>query len=368
MKKPIRILHVLQRMEAGGTQALLMNIYRNIDREKVQFDFFVEYEEKQFYDDEILDMGGKIYYSNVRKDFNIFKFEKKLKEVIIENDYKIVHVHTYSIGYFALKTAKKCGVPVRIAHSHNNETVHDSKYYIKKVLQKLYTIYATDFFACSISAGKYLFKNRNFQVLNNSIDSGKFIFDSKKRESTRKELGIDDCLVVGNVGRLHPQKNQTFLLDIFNNIKNVNEKSKLIIIGSGPLEKELKEKVHKLNLDDDVIFLSNRKDMPELFQSMDIFILPSLFEGLGIVAIEAQAAGIPCLTSDMVPKETLITPLIKQKSLDDSPEIWAKEAIENAKNKFSKTNTQKDIIKNGYDIKDSAKKIEEFYFKKYVEK
>ena len=142
MNQPIRVLHVLQRMEAGGTQALLMNIYRNIDRNKVQFDFLVEYPNKQFYDSEIISLGGRVYYTNVRKDKNIFKFQKVLKNIIDENKYKIIHVHTYSIGYFVLKTAKKCGVPVRIAHSHNNETVHDSKYFLKLFMQKLYTIYA----------------------------------------------------------------------------------------------------------------------------------------------------------------------------------------------------------------------------------
>ena len=159
MGEVIRVLHILQRMEAGGTQALLMNIYRNIDRNKLQFDFLVEYPEKQFYDDEICSLGGEIYYTSVREDFNIIKFQNQLTNILLENkNYKIVHMHTYSIGYFCLRIAEKCGVPVRIAHSHSNSMTQDYKKYIKYILQRLYTIHATDLFACSQDAGRYLFK------------------------------------------------------------------------------------------------------------------------------------------------------------------------------------------------------------------
>lgn len=220
MSEPIRVLHILQRMEAGGTQALLMSIYRKIDRTKVQFDFLVEYPDEQFYDQEIKNLGGRIYYTNVRNDFNIPKFCKQLRQIFEENPkYRIVHVHTYSIGYFCLKTAQKAGVPVRIAHSHNNETVHDSKYAFKLIMQKLYTLHATDLFACSDEAGKYLFKNEPFQVLPNAIDSDKFIADDEVRKKIRMEFDLDDKLVIGHVGRFHPQKNHDFLIDIFSEIK-----------------------------------------------------------------------------------------------------------------------------------------------------
>ena len=264
MKEPIRVLHILQRMEAGGTQALLMNIFRNMDRDKVQFDFLVEYPDKQFYDDEILKLGGKIYYSNVRNDFNILKFIKKLKKIIKENNYKIIHVHTYSIGYFCLKAAKECNVPVRIAHSHNNETVHDFKYPLKLLLQRLYTIYATNFFACSEAAGKYLFKNKKFIVLNNAIDSKKFIYNENVRIKVRKDLKLEDSLVIGHIGRFHPQKNHKFLLEIFKKIKEKCNNAKLILIGTGELEIKIKKIVEMLNLQNDVIFLGNRNDVNEL--------------------------------------------------------------------------------------------------------
>ena len=178
MGEPIRVLHILQRMEAGGTQALLMNIYRKIDRTKVQFDFLVVYKEKQFYDDEIEKMGGHVYKLSFREDLNLPKFQKDLAVFFVQHhEYKIVHCHAYTIGYFCLKAAKKAGIPVRIAHSHNNETVHDIKYLPKLFMQRMFTKNATDLFACSEEAGKYLFKDKPFQVLKNAIDSQNFIAD-----------------------------------------------------------------------------------------------------------------------------------------------------------------------------------------------
>lgn len=365
MSKPIRILHVLQRMEAGGTQALLMNLYRNIDRTKVQFDFFVEYDYKEFYDAEIESLGGHVYYSNVRRDFNIIKFQKKLKEVIKNNDYKIVHVHTYSIGYFALQVAKKCGVPVRIAHSHNNETVRDSKYVLKKIMQKIYTIYATDLFACSKSAGEYLFGKKEFYILNNSIDSEKFIFNETFRKEIRKELNLENSFVIGHVGRLHAQKNHKFLINVFKKIQQKKKNAKMILVGNGPLEEEIKNQISKLKLEDKILLLGVRKDINKILMGIDVFALPSLFEGLGIVAIEAQAAGTPVVASDTLPKETEISSLIKKLSLNESEEIWADTIIQMSDNKEKQSNMSQKIIDSNFDIKDSAKKLENKYIDWY---
>ena len=176
MGEPIRVLHILQRMEAGGTQALLMNIYRKIDRTKVQFDFLVVYKEKQFYDDEIEKMGGHVYKLSFREDLNLPKFQKDLAVFFAQHhEYKIVHCHAYTIGYFCLKAAKKAGIPVRIAHSHNNETVHDIKYLPKLFMQRLFTLNATDLFACSNEAGKYLFKDTD-RCVDDITYHGKSVF------------------------------------------------------------------------------------------------------------------------------------------------------------------------------------------------
>lgn len=368
MKKPIRILHILQRMEAGGTQALLMNIYRKINRDKVQFDFLVEYNEKQFYDDEIIKLGGKIYYTNVRKDFNIFKFQKQLKEVLLNNNYKIVHVHAYTIGYFCLKTAQDCKVPVRIAHSHSNSMVKNIKVIPKVILQKLFLIHATDLFACSEEAGKYLFKNKKFNVLKNAIDSNKFIFDLKIRKEVRKELNINNEFVVGHVGRFQPEKNHNFLLKVFLEIKKKKKDAKLLLVGSGPLEKEVKKQIENLKISNDVILLSNRGDVNRLYMAMDVFIFPSKYEGLGIVAIEAQAAGIPIVISNGVPNEAKITDICKKVSLDEETKKWAETAIELSEKANIKKNMQKYIIESGYDMSNITIWLQEYYLKKVKEK
>ena len=369
MGEPIRVLHILQRMEAGGTQALLMNIYRKIDRTKVQFDFLVVYKEKQFYDDEIESMGGHVYKLSFREDLNLPKFQKDLKDFFKQHhEYQIVHCHAYTIGYFCLKAAKKAGIPVIIAHSHNNETVHDIKYLPKLFMQRLFTLNATDLFACSEEAGKYLFKDKPFQVLKNAIDSQQFIANENTRREVRQELGLENKFVVGHVGRLHPQKNHDFLIDVFAEIKKKKPDAELILVGTGPLEEKVRSKVADMGLTESVQFLGNRKDMNRIYQAMDIFVFPSLFEGLGIVAIEAQAAGVPIVCSEGSPPETDITPIYRKLMLIDGAEKWADVALEMTQNPFAHTNMQKYVIDAGFDMSATAKNMEEYYLSKWRKK
>lgn len=367
MNSPIRVLHVLQRMEAGGTQALLMNIYRNIDRTKVQFDFLVEYPEKQFYDDEIISLGGKIYRSSIRTDFNLIKFKLFLKHFFKKHsEYTIVHVHTYSIGYFVLKEAKKYGIKVRIAHSHSNEAVHDYKYIPKLIMQKLYTRDATDLLACSDEAGKYLYGNKKFGIVKNSIDSYKFISNTDKRKKIRNELSLNNKFVVGNVGRLRPEKNQKFLLEVFSEIKKIKSNAILIIVGTGPMKKELDEEIQSLGISKSVLFLGNRRDMDFIYQAMDVFVFPSLYEGFGISAIESQASGIPTVCSEGVPNEVNVSPLFRRLSLNDSSKTWAYQILNFENLSRSHINMQKYILKSGYDIKQTAIELQSYYLNSII--
>lgn len=370
MTEPIRILHIVQRMEAGGSQALLMNIYRNIDRTKIQFDFLVEYEEKQFYDDEIESLGGKIYRTSVREDFNILKFQKYLHDFFVSHpEYKVIHVHAYTIGVFCLKAAKDAGIPVRIAHSHNNGIVHDKAYPIKFLLKKLYPLYATDLFACSEEAGKYFFGKRKYSVLKNGIDSQKFKANHDIRTRVRRDLNLrDEELVVGNIGRLHPQKNQCYLLHIFKFLHQLHPNSTLLIVGTGELESALKKECTSLGINDSVRFLGNRKDIPRLEQAFDVLAMPSQFEGLGIVAIESQAAGIPTLCSTGFAPDVEITPLVRRKDLGDSPESWARAILELSRSPLRHTDTSQAIVDSGYDIGSIAPKMQEYYINKFLNK
>lgn len=366
MGEPIRVLHILQRMEAGGTQALLMNIYRKIDRTKVQFDFLVVYREKQFYDDEIEKMGGHVYKLSFREDLNLPKFQKDLAGFFAQHhEYKIVHCHAYTIGYFCLKAAKKAGIPVRIAHSHSNAAVHDVKLPLKLIMQKLFTIYSTDLFACSEEAGKFAFKGKKFGIVQNAIDSQKFIADANIREKIRKALRVESKFVVGHVGRMQPEKNHDFLIDVFAEIKKKKSDAELILVGTGPLEEKVKSKVAEKGLSDCVHFLGNRKDMNRIYQAMDVFVFPSLFEGLGIVAIEAQAAGVPIVCSEGLPPETDITPIYRKLLLSDGKEKWANATLEMAQNPSAHTNMQKYVIDAGFDMDATAKYMESYYLRKY---
>lgn len=364
MSNPIRILHIVQRMEAGGTQAFLMNLYRNIDRSKIQFDFLVEYEEKEFYDDEIISLGGKIYYTNFRKTLNVIKFKRTISEILKNHpEYKIVHIHATAIGKICTDVARKCGVKTIIAHTHNNNAVKDWKYYPKILLRKLYTKGPTDFFACSEDAGKYTFKNKKFTVIYNAIDIDRFLFKQEVRENFRKELNIEDKFVIGNIGRLHEQKNQSFLIDIFYEIQKKKGNAILLIVGKGPLENMLKEKVSNLGIDNKVYFLENRKDVERIYQGMDVFVLPSLYEGLGIVAVEAQVSGLPVIASTGVAKEANITNNIQNIDLNDSIDTWV-EAI--CKSNVENRNSIEKLVRNSkFDVKNNAKFLQEFYLKKY---
>lgn len=364
MSKPIRVLHIVQKMEAGGTQAFLMNLYRNIDRNKIQFDFLVEYEEKEFYDDEIISLGGKIYYTNFRKTLNVIKFKKTMSDILKDHpEYKIVHIHATAIGKICTDVARKCGVKTIIAHTHNNSAVKDWKYYPKILLRKLYTNGPTDFFACSEDAGRYTFKNKKFTVIYNAIDIDKFLFKQEVRENFRKELNIEDKFVIGNIGRLHEQKNQSFLIDIFYEIQKKKDNAILLIVGKGPLENELKEKVSNLGINNKVYFLGNRKDIERIYQGMDIFVLPSLFEGLGIVAVEAQVSGLPVIASTGVAKEANITNNIQNIDLNDSIDTWV-ETI--CKSNVESRNSVENIVRNSkFDVKNNAKFLQEIYLKKY---
>lgn len=352
-------------MEAGGTQTFLMNIYRNIDRTKIQFDFFVEYPNEQFFDNEIESLGGHIYRSSFRTDGNIFKFKKKFKKILTENNYAIVHVHAYTIGYFCLKVAKQCGVKIRIAHSHNNQMPKDKFYVLKQIMKYLYPKYANYYMACSKEAGDFLFSKYKYIVIKNAIDVSKFKFNPDTRNIIRKKLAINDFFVIGNVGRLHIQKNQLFLLDVFDEIRKKIKKTKLIIIGNGPMKAEIIKKIDKLGINDQVILLSNQKKMSDLYQAMDIFLLPSLFEGLGIVAIEAQAAGLPTYCSTNVSKEASVSSLFRSIELGN-PYKWA-EYILQQNNQRNPHAGQVGAIQAGFDIKENALSLQNWYLNSYKE-
>jgi len=363
--KPIRILNIVPDMKAAGVETLIMNMYRNIDRSKVQFDFIVHSQERQFYDDEIEKLNGKIYRFSYKDDKNFFKYIRDLENFFDEHkEYKIVHGHMQSMMPIYLKIAKKKGVKVRIAHSHNNSYEKSLKGFVLHILSRFSKKYSNMNFACSKLAGKYLFGSMDFEVINNAIDLDKFYFEKRIRSIIRKKYGIkENEILIGNVGRMEKQKNQLFLVDVFEECLKHNSNYKLIIIGKGKLEKEIIKKVKEKNIESKVVFLKDIKNVNELMQAMDIFALPSLYEGLGIVLIEAQMSGLKCYaTANTIAEETNIT-----KNIDYIPlekKIWVNKILNTdiAQDRFIEKNQGKE-----FDIKNISKKLEEKYISMYNE-
>lgn len=357
----IKILHVVPNMQAGGLETFIMNIMRNISDE-VEFDFLVHYKEKKFYDDEIERLGGTIYRFSLRDDHNIFKYIGQLNKFFKNHkEYKIIHCHMSSIGFLVFLIAKKNGIKVRIAHSHNINSEKSIKGKVKYFLSRFIRYNSTHNFACSNEAGKYLFGKKKYTIIPNAIDLDKFKFDLNKRKKIRKELKInDDTMVIGHIGRFCKQKNHEKIIEIFNSYQKENPNSVLLLVGEGETLTQVKKQVKELKLDNKVKFLGIRKDTDALYSAFDIFLFPSLFEGLGIVLIEAQMSGLYCYTTDKkVPKAALISDRLTYLDGDKNSEMWANELIK--ENNYDRKNINFNKNKENYDIKQIAKELEKFY-------
>lgn len=364
-KQPIRIAQIIGKWVGGGVEAVVMNYYRNIDKSKIQFDFFCDEDSTNIPYDEIESLGGKIIL--IPPYQKIFKYQKELKKVLLEGNYKIVHSHINTLSVFPLRVAKKAKIPIRIAHSHSTSNKKEwKKNIIKNMLKPFSKIYATDYFCCSELAGRYLFGDKIYNegkvyLLNNAIDLDKFVYKEKIRKEKRENLKIEeDTLVIGHIGRFVAQKNHTFLIDIFNEVHKQKPKSVLMMVGQGPLQEKIKQKVNELGLTNSVQFLGQRNDVSELYQVFDMFLLPSLYEGLGMVLIEAQTSGLHCICSTEVPNIAKATENVKFISLDEDISIWSSTILNDYKIR-DREDYKIQISKNGFDIKKEAIKLEKKY-------
>lgn len=367
MKKeePIRVAHIIGKWLGGGVEAVVMNYYRHIDRTKIQFDFLCDEDSTNIPYEEIEQLGGRVIL--IPPYQKVFKYQKELIRIFKENNYKIVHSHINTLSVFPLRAAKKAGVKVRIAHSHSTTNKKEwKKNLLKQVLRPFSKVYATDYMCCSELAGRWLFGDKAYDskkvyLLNNAIDLDKFKYNESLRKKKRKELGIsDDTLVIGHIGRFIAQKNHTFLIDIFNEVHKQKENSILLLAGQGPLMGKMKEKVKILGIEDSVKFLGQRNDINELYQAFDVFCLPSLYEGLPVVGVEAQATGLLCIFSDDMTKETKVLDTTEFLSLNQSVEMWGKHILKSFEVYTRKTN-QTEIKNNGFDIRNEAKKLSDYY-------
>ena len=364
----IRVAHIIGKWVGGGVESVVMNYYRNIDRDKIQFDFICDEDSTNIPYDEIENLGGKVIL--IPPYQKVINYHKTLKKVLEEGKHKIVHSHINTLSVFSLFAAKRAGVTVRIAHSHSTTNKKEKKKnFLKQILRPFSKVFATDYMCCSELAGRWLFGNKeydkgNVYLLNNAIDLEKFKYNEEVRKEKRKELNIEDnTLVIGHVGRFVEQKNHRFLIDIFNEVHKQNKKSILVLVGQGPLMEEIKEKVKSLGIEDCVKFLGQRNDIDELYQAFDVFCLPSLYEGLPVVGVEAQATGLLCIFSDDMTKETKVLDTTEFLSLYQSLNKWADIILE--KNKiYKRINTKKEIASNGFDIITEVKKLENYYYNK----
>lgn len=361
VNKPIRVAQIVGKWVGGGVEAVIMNYYRNIDRTKIQFDFICDDDSTNIPYDEIEKLGGNVIL--IPPYQKIFKYHKKLKKILKEGNYKIVHSHINTLSVFSLYAAKCAGVPVRIAHSHSTTNKKEKKKNIIKIMLRPFAkLFATNYMACTEHAGRWMFGNKEFErknvtILNNAIDVENFKFNEFIRKDVRNKLNInDDTVVVGHIGRFVEQKNHEFLIDVFNEYHKHNNNSILLLVGQGPLMKEIEDKVHELKIEENVLFLGQRSDVNELYQAMDIFLFPSLYEGLGMVAVEAQVAGCACICSTEVPIAAKISNNIEFIDLNENVSVWID------KIKLCEKNSRTASIDiDLFDINKESPKLVEFY-------
>jgi len=366
-----KVLHIVAKMNLGGTESFLMNIYRNIDKTKVQFYFltFYEKDEKGFFDEEILHYGGKIINIPSIKKVGILQTIKNIRQVLRKNDIDIIHCHTTHSCGLSLFAAKLENIKIRIIHSHNvgnGEKFNIIRFLYKLSMKVLINSVSNKFAACSKKSAEYLFfkKNiKNFHFIPNGIDFNKFINSNANEKELKKELNIPiDAKIIGHIGRYGKVKNHEFIIKMFKQLISNNSNIYLILIGDGPTRPTISKEIHNLNINNNVRVLGLRTDVEKLLNIMDVFILPSLFEGFGIVLLEAQSIGIPCVVSENIQKEVDIgLNLIKWVKLDNIDK-WIQTILNNLDSKIDNKQTILNAIeKSPYKLNNIIKKFYQLY-------
>ncbi len=374
MSEPIRILNLFTIMNRGGAETMVMNYYRNIDRTKIQFDFLVHREERGAYEDEIEALGGRIYRMPPPHPGRFREHAKAVAEFLEAHpEYSILHSHMSELGYFIFKEAKARGVKCTVCHAHNapnfkSETLPEKiKHVVRDAMKYGIRKYTDHMFICGLDAGRWLFGAKNegkFVMMNNAVDARKFSWNPEKAAELKARMQVQGNFVICHVGRFNAQKNHTFLIDIFNAVHQKHPDSVLLLTGAGDLEEKIRAKVENLGLSDSVRFLGLRDDVNDILLASDVFLFPSLYEGLPVTLVEAQSSGIKCLISDTIPDDCLLTKNVEVISLEKSAEDWASEVLKYADG-YDRKDTFNEIAEAGFDIKENAKWLEEFYINEY---
>ena len=367
MKISGRILHIEITESLGGIEIFLLNVYRNINRPKLQFDFVLNREEAEI-EGSIKELGGRIF--KVRYG-NAISYYNRLVELILKNGYSVVHIHKNSaINIIPFLACKRAGVKTIIAHSHN--TSPSKGRWMAKILhyinRPILNALSSDKFACSGLAAEWLFGKRYVRknkvlYVKNGIEVDVFAYDAEIRSRIRAELKLQtSTFLIGNVGRMTRQKNQVFLVEVLFEVRKRYADTKLLICGNGTMKSEILKRAEELGVADSLILPGQCTNINEMLQAMDIYVMPSLYEGFGIAAVEAQCAGLPTILSDIIPAEAKITEVCKRISLRVPPSGWSMEIM---KLKDIERKDVREIIReNGIDIKQTACFLQEYYMKK----
>ena len=364
MEKPIKVLQLFTILNRGGAETNILNYYRKLNQNKIQFDFLVHRQEIAPYDAEVQSLGAKIFRLPPFNPLKIKQYKAAIRTFFDQNpDYQIVHGNCSELGIYIYKEAQKRKIPVVIAHAHNATDGINLKSPFRWYYKNKMRPFVNTYFSCSYPASVWLFGKKNAKkafIMNNAIDASSFQFDANKDQAMRKMLNAENALNILHVGRFNEQKNHIFLINVFDELLKINPKAKLFLVGNGDLESKIIAKVKSLDIEKSVVFLGLRSDVDAIIQAMDIYLFPSLFEGLPVSLVEAQAAGLKCIISDGVPKESiLINDNVEIIALKKPVKYWASQ-INNFSN-HKKTNVLKQIIEKGYDINANVTILENKY-------
>lgn len=366
MTRPLRIATFIRKMHAAGTKNLVMEYYRHIDRHKVQFDFICDEDSNAVPEEEIKALGGRVYKIRSHKKLlgNMMDFYRLCKE----NNYDILHAYDNTANIFPCLVAKAAGVPVRISECLSMGNKGELKSYIKMGLKLFSKCFANYYVACGEECGRWMFGDKTFNkgkvtVFKTCINAEANAYNPKLRKEKRDELGLDDKIIYGFIGRYEPQKNPLFLLEVFNEITKIEENAVLVIIGYGGMRNKMHRQIAAYGLENKVFELGLREDIIPFYNAFDAFLLPSLYEGLPVVGFEAQSAGLPTFFSDTITKEAEVSPLAHYLSLKDTANVWAKVICETVEICIGKRKSGTEyVVKAGYDSCNEAKRLLDYYF------
>lgn len=363
----IRVLHIVGSMSPSGIGNFLMNVYRNIDREKIQFDFIVHEKRSVSFDEEIKALGGRLFYVTLKSE-SLFKNLNDIRKVVKKEKYRMVFRHTdtamVALDLFACMAG---GAKYRIPHSHSTSTGNKR---VHNLMRPFLNMLSTERFACSTDAGKWMYGNKKYRVIMNGIDINAFAFSKEKRDTLRKQLGWEDKFVIGHVGNFMKVKNHRFMIALLAEIKTKISNARLAFVGNGDLYDEIAAQIREYQLENDIDMLGVRNDTNELLSAMDLFIFPSLYEGMPIALVEAQTAGLPCVVSDVITDDVVFTSDVNKLSLDDMQK-WVEsivgfaEADSPEEREFKKEHIKELTRENGFCVKDLGKRYEEFILNKF---